>query len=236
MATAPQSYPSVKPHKGRTWKRLRRIQIVCELESQFVPDADIARHLGLTVAALWHIKGTPEYQSLKVSKQTGVMSVYEKLRMTSEDIKDEIEEMIPLALRNVKTALIDHNNPYHMKASMDMMDRHESTLKISRIKNEHDLSKVLDTSKENAKARELLAMLEGTAPSVLDMEVSRPYDTNVGLLESQTAVNVTEPEEQSKIQSTDAIRDRVAPHFSEAENEITDATFFDRDEANGPAQ
>ena len=229
MATSPV-ITSVKPRRGRTWKRLRRIQIVCELESQFVPDADIARHLGLSVPALHHIKLCPEYQALKISKQTGVMSVYENLRLTTEDIRAEIDEMIPLALRNVKTALIDQHNPYHMKASLDMMDRHEATLKISRIKNEHDISKVLDTSRENAKARELLAMLEGTAPSVLDMEVPAPaYDSNVGLLPADV-------QGENKIKTTEDIRDQVAKNFSEEQAEIDEATFFDRDEANGPIQ
>jgi hypothetical protein len=221
MATIPQPHVSLKPNRGRTWKRLRRIQIVCELEAQFIPDADIARHLGLSVPALHHIKLCPEYQSLKISKQTNIMSVYEKLRMSAEDIKDEIEEMIPVALRNVKTALIDHNNPYHMKASMDMLDRHESTLKISRIKNEHDVSRIQDHSRENAKARELLEMLEGTAPSVLDVDATRPYDSNVGLLPADTNLPAISEVAPSEVPS-------------EEESEINSQTFFDRDEANGP--
>lgn len=220
---------SLKPRRGRTWKRLRRIQIVCELEAQFIPDADIARHLGITVQALYHIKITPEYQSLKISKQTNIMSVYEKLRMSPEDIREEMDEMLPIALRNVKSALVDHHNPYHMKVSMDMLDRNESTLKISRVKNEHDLSKVADTNKENERARELLAMLEGDAPSVLDAKVERPYDSNVGLLPADT-------QDENKIKTTEDIRDRVSSHFAEEQTEIDEATFFNRAEADGPVQ
>lgn len=220
MSTAPVQRGTCKPRMGRTWKRLRRIQIVCELEAQFIPDADIARHLGITVGALHHIKITPEYASLKISKQTGIMSVYEKMRLTPDEIKSEMDDMFPLAMRNIKTALVDAHNPYHMKVSMDMLDRNESTLKISRIKNEHDLSKVLDTSKENIRARELLAMLEGDAPSVLDAKISPvDYRPNVGLLEADISPGTLVEEPDNMV--------------SEEDDSINNQTFFDRDEANG---
>jgi len=38
-----------------------------------------------------------------------------------EEIKQEMDEMFPMALRNIKGALVDHNNPYHMKVSMDLL-------------------------------------------------------------------------------------------------------------------
>jgi len=223
MSSVPQPLASCKPRRGRTYKRLMRIRIVCELESQFIPDADIARHLGITVAALHHIKLCPEYQALRISRQTGVMSVYEATRLTPDEIKADIDEMTTFALRNVRQALIDSNNPYHMKASMDMLDRNESTLKISRIKNEHDVSKLLDHSKENQKARELLAMLESDNPTTINAKVPPPeYTPNVGLLEADISKGTLAQEPDNMV--------------SEEESEINSQTFFDRDEANGPIQ
>src|SRR5271170_2101129 len=101
---------SIKPNKGRSWKRLRRIQQVCRLESMFVPDADIANHLGITVQALYHIKKCVEYQALKFELQTGIISVYTKNMLASaEDQKDKVDELIPLALNSIENILLDRN-------------------------------------------------------------------------------------------------------------------------------
>ena len=187
MSTAGNPVVSLKPRKGRSWKRLRRIQIVCELESHFIPDADIARHLGITVPALHHIKICPEYQALKISKQTGIISEYEKaFTLTPEDIRQEMSDMGGLALRNVRKALVDYTNPYHMKASLDMLDRVPETSKISRMDHRLQLQDKLDTSKENLRAKELLAILAANDIPAVEGEAV-VYKAPISMLEEHTS-------------------------------------------------
>lgn len=196
MATNPIS---LKPHRGRSWKRARRIEIVCRLESMFIPDADIANHLGITVQALHHIKICPEYQALKIQIQTGVISVYDKDRLaTQEAQKEEIEDLIPLALGSIKHILLDRNHKDHAKVALDLMDRNKATSKISRT--EHSLDANLNTNKENERAKELLALLEssgsGTINQTLSPDVKAPYISNIGLPAESEVVSDAEVEDE----------------------------------------
>jgi hypothetical protein len=199
MSTAANPVQSLKPRRGRSWKRLRRIQIVCELEAHFISDADIARHLGLTVQALHHIKICPEYQALKISKQTGIMSVYEKsFAPTTEDIREEMSELGYQALQNVAKVLRDPTHRYHVKASVDFLDRTPETSKITRQDVQLSLKEKLDTSKENIRARELLALLEANDKPVVEGEVPI-YTSPVALLENEASVSApTENEIRNK--------------------------------------
>lgn len=196
MATNPIS---LKPHRGRSWKRARRIEIVCRLESMFIPDADIANHLGITVQALHHIKICPEYQALKIQIQTGVISVYDKDRLaTQEAQKEEIEDLIPLALGSIKHILLDRNHRDHAKVALDLMDRNKATSKISRT--EHSLDANLNTNKENERAKELLALLEGsgsgTINQTLPVDVKASYISNIGLPAESEVVSDAEVEDE----------------------------------------
>lgn len=157
---------SLKPRRGRSWKRLKRIEIAVRLESMFIPDQDIARHMGITVAALHYIKATPEYQAKKITLQTGILSQYDQhINLTAEEQKEEINSLIPLALGAAKTALLDKTNPFHYKFAQDILDRNAATSKISR--NQHSVVETVDTHKENSAAQELLKMLEAeTGPGL----------------------------------------------------------------------
>ncbi|HEY1646326.1 MAG TPA: hypothetical protein VGF75_08285 [Candidatus Saccharimonadales bacterium] len=169
MALTPTGNVSLKPRQGRSWKRARRIDIVSRLEAQFIPDADIARHLGLTVQALHHIKTSPEYLAKRTTLSAGVLSVYDRARLESEEAqKDELEDLIPDALYAVKTVLQDRTHPQYSRVAMDILDRNRHTSKISRT--QHSLEKPPDTTEHDAKAAELLALLapEERVPIVIE--------------------------------------------------------------------
>jgi len=152
---------SLKPKKGRSWKRLRRIAIVAELEKLFISDAEIANHLGLTVAAIQAIKSTPEFLAKRISLQTGVLSIYEQRSMqTEEDMKDALDELVPTAINSVRAILLDKTHKDHARVAVDMLDRNTATSKISRT--QHSVAPPPNTSKEDAQARELLAILQGS--------------------------------------------------------------------------
>jgi len=150
----------------------------------FIPDADIANHLGITVQALHHIKICPEYQALKIQLQTGVISVYDKDRLSTQEAqKEEIADLIPLALGSIKNILLDKTHPHHAKVALDLMDRNKATSKISRT--ELSVGERLNTTKENERARELLALLEGsTSNAGIDLtaqNIKPAYISNIGL-------------------------------------------------------
>lgn len=155
---------SLKPRRGRSWKRLRRIEIAAELEARFIPDAEIAAHLGITVAAVQVIKNTPEYLAKRTQLSTGILSSYQQTLLSSDEAKKEaISDLLPTALTAVRALLQDRSHPHHAKVVLDILDRNKATSKISRT--EHSLAVAHDTSEQNKRAQELLALLGDTTPT-----------------------------------------------------------------------
>lgn len=176
---------SLKPRKGRSWKRTRRIEIVALLESKFVSDQQIADHLGLTVGAIQAIKSTPEFLAQRMELSTGVLSMYKQATLSSAEAqKDELDSMMPMALHSVKRILQDPTNPNHAKVALDLLDRNKATSKISRT--EHSLAPVQDFHKENESAKALLALLDDPSPA---SSSTKNYSGSVGLLESESQVD-----------------------------------------------
>jgi hypothetical protein len=190
MSTVPS--PSLKPYRGRSWKRLRRIDIVARLEAMFISDQEIANHLGLTVGAIQAIKSTPEFLAKRITLQTGVLSHYDNALMSDVDKQESIKELSTLALHNAKRILLDKSDPNHGKAVFEILDRDKATSKISR--QEHSVAQTRDLSKQNDSAMELLKMLG--AP----VEPQLPPTPAKVVLESIT-MNVPgpEPEDESTI-------------------------------------
>jgi hypothetical protein len=182
MASGHNPVVSLKPRLGRSWKRARRIEIVARLESMFIPDADIARHLGITVPALHHIKICPEYLAMRIQLQTGVISVYNKgILNTQEAQREELEDLIPMALGSIKSILMDRSHPHHAKVALDLMDRNKATAKVTKM--ELSVAEKPDINKQNSRARDLMALLEGNGPATIEVEKPQ-YNSNVGLLEN----------------------------------------------------
>ena len=160
MSTAPvtTTSSSLKPRRGRSWKRLQRIRIVAELEAKFIQDSEIAAHLGITVGAVQAIKRSQEYTSYRVAAATGTLTVYESMRLTTEEAqKDELQTMIPNALNAVRSILSDKTHPHFAKVALDLLDRVPSTSKVSRIN--HSVSRGPDISQQDRENQELLELL-----------------------------------------------------------------------------
>jgi hypothetical protein len=191
MATTPTGKPSLKPSRGRSWKRLRRIEIVATLEDMFIPDAEIANHLGLTVGAIQAIKSTPEFLAKRISLKTGIPSVYDQHRLDlAEDQKQELNDLVPLSLTSVKRILLDPKHPHHAKIAMDILDRNQATSKISRT--QHSVAPDADISKENQKANELLALLDGSSP-VISATPTPLYKTPLAIDKDASPTDAEEP-------------------------------------------
>lgn len=187
---------SLKPHLGRSWKRARRIEIVARLESLFISDQDIANHLRLTVQAIHAIKATPEFLAKRITLQTGVLSNYDKaLVATEEDQRDELDSMVPMALQAMKTILMDRTHPAHAKVAQDILDRNKGTAKITKM--EHSLVPKIDTSKQDAQGRELLALLEGKIEPEPSIESAPLYSTSPNLIEIPSPDLIEDAESES---------------------------------------
>lgn len=175
---------SLKPRRGRSWKRLRRIEIVALLESKFVSDQQIADHLGLTIGAIQAIKSTPEFLAQRMELSTGVLSTYKLAALSNAEAqKDELESLVPFALHSVKRILQDPLHKDHAKVALDIFDRTKATSKISRT--EHSVEVAKDFHRENESARALLALLNDPDPQGSD---PGQYSTTIGLLETESQV------------------------------------------------
>jgi hypothetical protein len=179
QSQTPSGNVSLKPRRGRSWKRQRRIDIVARLEAAFIPDADIARHLGLTVPALHHIKTCPEYLAKRITLQTGILSQYdEKILLDDNAKQEEVQELSALALNAVRAILLDRTHPHHAKTAETMLDRDRATAKISRM--EHSAAPPIHTTAQDEKNKELLLLLgarvteEPLSPELVTVPIALP--------------------------------------------------------------
>lgn len=196
QSQTPSGNVSLKPRRGRSWKRQRRIDIVARLEAAFIPDADIARHLGLTVPALHHIKTCPEYLAKRITLQTGILSQYdEKILLDDNAKQEEVQELSALALNAVRAILLDRTHPHHAKTAETMLDRDRATAKISRM--EHSAAPPIHTSAQDEKNKELLLLLGARVteeplspePALVPIALPEPEDKD----SVQDATSLTDP-------------------------------------------
>ncbi len=161
---------SLKPHQGRSWKRLRRIEIVARLEAAFISDQDIANHLGLTVAAIQAIKRSPEYLAKRITLSTGILSKYDQnILLTEDDKREEISNLAAISLQAVKTILLNPTHSDHARVALNLLDRDSSTAKISKM--EHSMTTQMNIEAQNIRAQELLELIGGPVAELPGNEV-----------------------------------------------------------------
>lgn len=198
VTLTPSGNASLKPRQGRSWKRARRIDIVARMEAAFVQDADIARHLDLTVAAIQAIKRSPEFMAKRHALATGVLSMYDRVRLDSEAAqKDELEELIPDALNAVRTVLSDRTHPQYSRVAMDILDRNKHTSKISRT--QHSVAPPPDTTLHDAQAAELLSLLGPGEIGPLTIEAS-----SIGAPQPVPALGISEEDATIMLETMEA--------------------------------
>jgi FtsZ-binding cell division protein ZapB len=155
----PNGNPSLKPARGRSWKRTRKIDIVARLEAKFVSDQEIADLLQMTVANVQSIKNTPEYKSKRVALANNELALYEQAVLSSDEgLKDKLDSLIPRAILGIEHILGDRTHPHFAKVATDLLDRSRATSKISRT--EHSVAPVKHDSEKDRQAQELMGLLE----------------------------------------------------------------------------
>jgi hypothetical protein len=115
--------------------------------------------LNLTVAAIQAIKKSPEYLAKRLELSTGVLSIYEKDKLDSEQSQKELlDGLVPMALLGIKNILNDKNHPHFARVATDILDRSRTTSKISRT--EHSVAPNKTTAEQDKQAQDLLRLLE----------------------------------------------------------------------------
>jgi hypothetical protein len=152
---------SAKYAPGRTNKRHMRIEKAVRLEATgLYSNADIARHMGIHVQTLVMLKQTPEYKAKFIEVSTGVISQYDlDLRKTHENQREELADMVPMALMQLRKFALSANPSIALKANLEILDRDGNHSKVSRTS--VTLEPTVDLAGVNAIGNNILNVLKG---------------------------------------------------------------------------
>jgi hypothetical protein len=142
MIQTPSGNTSVRPKAGRYFRRHLRMEHAARLEAsgQF-SNNEIARLLNVTIGTLHQIKAQPEYLAKRAELATGVVCDLDSgLRQDAENLRREIQDMLPSALRTLRNAVqrgaVDNAPIQDVKVGMDaakeIMDREGTFSKVSK--------------------------------------------------------------------------------------------------------
>lgn len=164
-------------HNGMTWKRRMRVEKAAQLTALgILSDAEIARHIGITQAAFSVLKTTGYFKSTMITLSTGILSQEtQAIARTIEYQREEIADMVPMALQNLRKIALGNKPELALKASLEILDRDGKHSKVSRtsvlVENHVDLNVV------NATGNNILNILRGVAPEAI------PTDPNAQILD-----------------------------------------------------
>jgi hypothetical protein len=138
----PLGNTSVKPKPGRYFRRHLRMEQAARLEAsgQF-SNNEIARLLHVSLPTLHQMKAQPEYLNKRAELSTGVVCDLDTgLRQDAENLRREIQDMLPSALRTLRNAVqrgAVNNAPVQdikigMEAAKEIMDREGTFSKVSK--------------------------------------------------------------------------------------------------------
>lgn len=142
MIQTPTGNTSVKPRKGRYFRRHLRMEQAARLEAsgQF-SNNEIAKILNVNLCTLHQMKAQPEYLTKRAELATGVVvDLQEGLRTDADNLRREIQDMLPSALRTLRNAVqrgAVNNAPINdikvgMEAAKEIMDREGTFSKVSK--------------------------------------------------------------------------------------------------------
>lgn len=171
MATLPASKPSAL-HNGMTWKRRMRVQKAASLTALGVlSDKDIAAHIGITQAAFSVLKSTKQFKAAMIELSTGIISQEtQAVARHHEYQREEIADMVPLALQNLRNMALSKKPEIALKASLEILDRDGKHSKVSRTS--VTLEQHVDLSTTNNIAANILNILKSAAPEQIPTDAT----------------------------------------------------------------
>jgi hypothetical protein len=177
----PTGKVSSKFAAGRTWKRQMRIERAVRLEMMgMFSEEEISAQIGITKQALQYIKKTPSYLSKRVALSSGIVAVMDsELLLTRENLKQEVQEMIPSALIVLRNTILAgaragsslNERKLAVSVSQDMLDREGTLAKVS--KTSVTLEKETSLKDYDSTADAMLAVLTAHSQIPDDMVSSR---------------------------------------------------------------
>lgn len=164
----PLGNTSVRPKAGRYFRRHLRMEHAARLEAsgQF-SNNEIARLLKVSLVTLHQIKAQPDYLAKRAELSTGVVTDLDAgLRQDADNLRREIQDMLPSALRTLRNAVqrgAVNNAPIQdikvgMDAAKEIMDREGTFQKVS--KSEIKIKEVPNLSQHEAVETDLLELLQ----------------------------------------------------------------------------
>ena len=168
MNHTPLGNNSVKPRPGRYFRRHLRMEQALQLETsgQF-SNNEIAAILGISLVTLHQMKAQPEYLAKRAEMKTGVIvDLSNGLRVDTDNIRREIQDMMPAALRTLRNAVqrgaVDGASTHDLKLGMDaareIMDREGTFTKVS--KSEIKVKEVPNFADQETVEKDLLQLLQ----------------------------------------------------------------------------
>lgn len=188
----PLGNTSVKPKAGRYFRRHLRMEHAARLEAsgQFTNN-EIARLLDINIGTLHQIKAQPEYLQKRAELTTGVVCDLDSgLRQDAENLRREIQDMLPSALRTLRNAVqrgAVNNAPVQdikigMDAAKEIMDREGTFSKVS--KSELRIKEVPNLMMNDQTETDLLQLLK-------DAQKEREVEESTGVKTMRTEQSIT---------------------------------------------
>jgi hypothetical protein len=158
-------------HNGMGWKRRMRVQKAASLTALgLLSDKDIAAHIGITPAAFSVLKGTQQFKQAMIELSTGIIAQDTQAVARSHVYqKEEIADMVPLALQNLRNLALSNKPELRLKASLEILDRDGKHSKVSRTS--VTVEQHVDLSTTNNIANNILGILRSQAPEQIPSDM-----------------------------------------------------------------
>jgi hypothetical protein len=155
-------------------KTVDKIRIACRLEmlNLGLKDKDIATHIGMSQTSYSLLKKTKIYQQLHTQFLTGVLSVADadivdnlplQRRILSHAVPSALENLVALATQRIDKKM-------QFEASKEILDRHGSFAKVSRI-GLPTLEQGVGSERDQEVASELISALAKTKKKNDEVEI-----------------------------------------------------------------
>lgn len=194
-------------HGGITWKRRYRTEKAAQLQALGVlSDKEIADHIGVTQAYFSVLKTTREFKAASIRLITGIIDQEtQAICRNIEYQREELADMVPLALQKLRQVALSSNPHLALKASLEILDRDGKHSKVSRtsviVENHIDLSTI------NAVGNNILNILRQEAPGSIPNAPTTIDGSTTTIHSSQVAEDVLSQFTRSASEATKQVNE-----------------------------
>lgn len=146
-------------------KNLRRWHKIGRLDA--LPFKEIAKLTGYTENQVRRTVESPYYQEWKTTKLRPGVSIFDReLSEDTEEMRAELRELVPVAIKRLEAALHSENDSIALRAAVEVLDRDERFNKGQSIAvtHKHEIS-----AADLNRAREIARQLRSKETAILDV-------------------------------------------------------------------